>query len=103
MTQPQRKLRLDIPASLDAVYSNGVIVSQTNNEMIFDFIQVMPNDPRARIQSRVVMTPASAKAFYRALGQQIENYEARHGEITLPPSLADQLFGSIKPEDEDDK
>ncbi len=107
MSQPQqRKLRLEIPANLNAVYSNGVIISQTTNEIIFDFFQIMPNDPRARVQSRVVMTPSSAKSFLRALSQQVENYENKHGEITLPPTLADQLFSSIKgdgSEEEEDK
>src|SRR5690606_3289487 len=99
MSQPQqRKLRLEIPANLNAAYSNGVIVSQTNKEIVFDFFRVMPNDPRARVQSRVVMTPSSAKSLLRALSQQVENYENKHGEIALPPSLADQLFSTIKGE-----
>ncbi|MBZ0295431.1 MAG: DUF3467 domain-containing protein [Anaerolineae bacterium] len=98
----QRKLKLEIPANLSAVYSNGVIVSQTNNEIVFDFIQILPNDPRARIQSRVIMTPAGAKSFLRALEQQVENYESKHGEITLPPTLADQLFSNIRSEEDDE-
>lgn len=107
MTQPsgQRQLRLEIPANLNAVYSNGVVISQTNNEVIFDFVQIMPNDPRARIQSRVVMTPVHAKLLYRALGQNLEIYEQKFGEIALPvqpASLADQLFGGIKPENSEE-
>lgn len=102
MSQPQRKLQLEIPANLSAVYSNGVIVSQTNNEIVFDFIQILPNDPRARIQSRVVMTPTGAKSLLRALTQQIENYESKNGEIALPPTLADQLFSSIRPEEDEE-
>jgi hypothetical protein len=102
MNPPQRKLNLEIPANLSAVYSNAVMVSQTNTEIVLDFLQIMPNDPRARIQSRVVMTPAGAKAFLRALSQNLERYEEKHGEIDVPSApttLADQLFGGIKPED----
>lgn len=100
---PQRQLRLELPASLNAVYSNAVIISQTNTEIVFDFLQIMPNDPRARVQTRVVMTPASAKSFLRALDQNLTRYEEKHGEIQVPPqpaSLADQLFGAVKPGDE---
>lgn len=100
-----RQIRLEIPANLSAVYSNAVIISQTNSEIVFDFIQIMPNDPRARVQSRVAMTPANAKAFLNALQQNLERYEEKHGEIELPPrptSLADQLFSGIKSEDEDE-
>ena len=101
--QPQRQLRLELPANLNAVYSNAVIISQTNTEIVLDFLQVMPNDPRARVQTRVVMTPTSAKSFLRALEQNLTRYEEKHGEIVLPPqpiSLADQLFGAIKPGDD---
>jgi hypothetical protein len=100
---PQRQLRLELPANLSAVYSNAVIISQTNTEIVLDFLQIMPNDPRARVQTRVVMTPASAKSFLRALEQNLARYEEKHGEIPMPPqptSLADQLFGGIRPPDE---
>lgn len=100
---PNRQLRLEIPATLNAIYSNAVIISQTNTEIVFDFLQVMPNDPRARVQSRVVMTPVSAKSFLRALEQNLSRFEEKHGEIVLPAqptSLADQLFGTIKPPEE---
>ncbi|MBK8030176.1 MAG: DUF3467 domain-containing protein [Chloroflexi bacterium] len=107
MTQPpkpnQRQLRLEIPANLAATYANAVIVSHTNSEIIFDFLQIMPNDPRARVQNRVVLTPANAKLFMRALQTNLDRFEEKFGEIPMPPqtaSLADQLFGMIKPEDE---
>ncbi|PJF23447.1 MAG: DUF3467 domain-containing protein [Phototrophicales bacterium] len=109
MSQPpqnkSRQLRLEIPANLSAVYSNAVIISQTNSEIILDFIQIMPNDPRARVQSRVAMTPANAKAFLNALQQNLERYEEKHGEIKLPPrppSLADQLFSNFKTDENDE-
>ncbi len=101
-----RKLQLEIPANLQAVYANAVIVSQTNSEIVLDFIQVLPNDPRARVQARVVMTPANAKLLLRALGANLERYESLHGELKLPPqpaSLADQLFGGIRAEGEPDE
>ena len=106
MSEPKkRQLKVEFPANLSATYANGVMVSQTGSEIVLDFIQILPNDPHARIQSRVVMTPSGAKAFYRALGQNLERYEQAHGEIKTPPSpasLADQLFSSIPSEDDDD-
>jgi hypothetical protein len=103
--QPQqpRQLRLEIPANLNAVYSNAAVVTQTHSEIVLDFLQVMPNDPRARVQTRLVMTPVNAKLFLKALGENLDRYESKHGEIDLPPqptSLADQLFGSIRPSDD---
>lgn len=103
MQQPQapRQLRLEAPNNLNAIYSNAVVVTHTaSSEIVFDFVQVMPNDPRARIQTRVVMTPISAKMFLNALGENLRRYEQAYGDIQLPPSLADQLFGGIKPPDD---
>lgn len=107
MQQPQKKrqIRLEFPRDLDAKYSNAVVISQTQNEIVMDFAQIMPNDPRARVQSRVVMTPANAKSFMQALERNLEMFETKHGEIELPqrpPSLADQLFSNIKSGDEED-
>lgn len=103
---PQRKLNLEIPANLTAIYANAVIISQTHSEIIMDFVQIMPNDPRARVLSRIAMTPANAKLFLQALGLNLERFEKLHGVINLPaqaPSLADQLFGSFKQEDNKDE
>ncbi len=106
MTQqpPRRGLRLEIPANLPATYSNATMVTQTHSEFVVDFLQVLPNDPRARALQRIVLTPATAKLLLGALTTQIERFEEKHGEISLPPqpiSLADHLFGQIKPDDEE--
>jgi hypothetical protein len=101
----QRQIRLEMPANLVAQYANAVVVTHTQNEVVLDFVQVMPNDPRAKIQSRVVMTPTNAKLFLKALGDNLQRFEANHGEIKVPPrpvSLAEQLFGSVRPGDEGD-
>ena len=104
--QPQqRQVRLEVPNTLNATYSNTVIISHSGSEVVMDFVQVMPNDTRARVQSRVVMTPANAKLFLRALGENLTRYEERNGEIKLPPqppSLADQLFSNIRPHDDEE-
>lgn len=104
VTQPKnRQIRLDLPANLSATYANAVIVSQTTSEIVLDFLQVMPNDPRARVQNRVVMTPTNAKLFLKALENNLAKYEEKNGEIVVPQqpgTLADQLFGAVKPDDD---
>ena len=109
--QPKkRQLRLELPKDPSASYSNTVMISHTPTEVIFDFIQIMPNDNRARVQKRIVMTPTHAKMFLKALDDNMQKFEEKHGEVELPQraSLADQLFSSIKPnpddtEDDDDE
>ncbi|MEZ4668133.1 MAG: DUF3467 domain-containing protein [Anaerolineae bacterium] len=100
----QRQLQIELPANLNATYANAVVISQMHSEIVMDFVQIMPNDPRARVQSRIVMTPANAKLFLQALNTNLTRFEALNGEIKLPTqghSLADQLFGAIKPDDKD--
>jgi hypothetical protein len=104
--QPARQLRLEIPANLNAIYSNAVVVSHTSNEIVLDFTQIMPNDPRARVQQRIVMTPVGAKLFLNALEENLGRFEKKYGEVNLPPkpvSLAEQLFGNLKQTDDDEE
>ncbi len=104
--QPRRQLQLELPAALTAIYSNGAVISQTHSEIILDFVQIMPNDPRARVQTRIVMTPANAKALLQALTTNLSRFEQINGEIKLPPpsapSLADHLFGNLRPPESPD-
>ena len=99
---PQQRpgtLRLEVPGNLNMTYANAAVVTQTHSEIIIDFVQVMPNDNRARVQSRIALTPANAKLVLQALQTNLQLFEQKHGEISLPPkpvSLADQLFGSVK-------
>jgi hypothetical protein len=108
MSEPKpdpRRVNLEIPADLPAVYANFVIITHSPWEVFLDFAQILPNLPKARVRTRLVLTPANAKMLLRALNENIDRYEAKHGEINVPSSqssLADQLFGTIRPNDEPD-
>jgi hypothetical protein len=103
--KPSRRvqIKIEVPPHLPASYANFALISHTLSEMILDFAQVLPQQPKARVQTRVVMTPANAKLLYRALGENISNYETQFGEIELPtqgPTLAQQLFSFRPPNPE---
>ncbi len=94
-----RRLNLEIPADLAATYANFAIITHSPWEVFVDFAQILPNTPKARVKSRIVLTPTNAKMLLRALQDNITRYEAQHGEIELPKraqSLADQLFSTIR-------
>ena len=90
----QRKITIDMPKELEAVYANVAVISHTPAEMIMDFAQVLPRTPRGKVVARVIMSPMHAKMLHAALAQNIANYERQFGEIRIPhsTSLADQLF-----------
>lgn len=93
--QGPNRLRIDFPPGLNAEYANAAIINSTHSEIILDFLQILPNDPRGRVRARIAMTPANAKLLLNALRDRIAHFESIHGEISLPqrpPSLADQLF-----------
>lgn len=62
-------------------YSNLVMIAHSNSEFIFDFIRLMPGVPKAKVKSRIIMTPDNAKKLLQALQENIENYEASFGKI----------------------
>ncbi|RIK45689.1 MAG: DUF3467 domain-containing protein [Chloroflexi bacterium] len=85
---------LELPAGLEAQYVNLARIAHSPSDIVFDFAHLLPGEPRARIRSRVVMTPLNAKLLLRALTENIARYEATYGEIPVPvnSSLADNLF-----------
>ena len=62
-------------------YSNLSIITHSNHEFVVDFIQVMPGMPKAKVNSRIVMTPQTAKRLLQALSDNVQRFEATHGPI----------------------
>lgn len=85
---------LELPADLEIVYANLARIAHSPSDIVIDFAHLLPGEPRAKIRSRVVMTPLSAKLLVRALTENLSRYEAAFGEIHVPvnSSLADNLF-----------
>ncbi len=74
----------------DAIYSNLAIITHSNAEFVFDFVKVMPGVPKAKVKSRILMTPQHAKRFLKALSNNVEKFEKENGEIK---ELDDQQEG----------
>ncbi len=85
---------LELPADLELVYANLARIAHSPSDIVIDFAHLLPGEPRAKIRSRVVMTPLSAKLLVRALTENIARYETAFGEINIPvnSTLADNLF-----------
>ena len=64
-------------------YSNLVIIAHSSSEFVLDFVRIMPGLPKAKVQSRVILTPEHAKRLLMALNENIVKYERQFGEITL--------------------
>ena len=77
-------VNVELPADLEAVYANFVVITHSPSEIVLDFARVMPNLPKAKVYSRVVMTPMNAKALLKALGDNLQKFEDQFGEIKMP-------------------
>ncbi|HEY8938068.1 MAG TPA: DUF3467 domain-containing protein [Cyclobacteriaceae bacterium] len=65
----------------EGVYSNLAMIAHSNSEFVIDFIRLMPGVPKAKVKSRIVITPEHAKRFLAALKDNIEKYESAFGSI----------------------
>ena len=67
------------------IYSNLAIITHSPAEFVVDFIRMMPGVPKAKVQSRIILTPQHAKRLMQALMENISKYETQHGTIKDAP------------------
>ena len=82
----------------EGIYSNLAVITHSNSEFVLDFIRVMPGVPKAKVKSRIILTPEHAKRLLAALEDNIEKYEAGNGRIKVndnPPVLPMNFSGTI--------
>jgi len=65
----------------EGTYSNLAIINHSVSEFIVDFISVMPGQPKAKVKSRIILTPQHAKRLTKALAENVKRFESAHGEI----------------------
>ncbi len=65
----------------EGVYANLAMIAHSSSEFVIDFIRLMPGVPKAKVKSRVVITPEHAKRLLHALEENIKKYESTFGPI----------------------
>lgn len=79
------QLNIELPEEVaEGIYSNLAIISHSNSEFVVDFIRLVPNVPKAKVKSRIILTPQHAKRLMRALVDNVKKFEAQHGMIEEP-------------------
>jgi len=63
------------------IYSNLAVITHSSSEFVVDFIRIMPGIPKAKVKSRVILTPEHAKRLMMALKDNIAKFESINGEI----------------------
>ena len=79
----------------EGVYSNLAIITHSNSEFVIDFIKIMPGTPKAKVKSRILLTPQHAKRLVKALKENVAKFESIHGPIkdTEMPNALPLNFG----------
>jgi len=65
----------------EGIYSNLAIITHSNSEFIVDFVKMMPGVPKAKVKSRIILTPQHAKRLMHALQENMQKFEAKHGKV----------------------
>ncbi|NER18457.1 DUF3467 domain-containing protein [Spongiivirga citrea] len=82
----QKKKEQQINIELDekmaeGTYSNLAIINHSVSEFVVDFISMMPGAPKAKVKSRIILTPQHAKRLMKALSDNVSRFEKAHGAI----------------------
>lgn len=97
--QQKNPNQIDIELSeevAEGTYSNLAIISHSNSEFVVDFVRLLPGVPKAKVKSRIVLSPQHAKRLMMALGDNIEKFEKNFGPIKMQeaaPQFPPMNFG----------
>ena len=78
----QLQIQLDEDVA-NGQYVNMALVNHTDAEFTLDFIYVQPQQPKAKVRSRIITSPKHMKRLLIALQDNLARYEAKFGPIVL--------------------
>ena len=82
MNQKQNQINIELSDEISkGKYANLAMIAHSSSEFVIDFIQLMPGVPKAKVNSRIIITPEHAKKFSIALTDNISKYEQKYHEI----------------------
>lgn len=82
--QNPNQLNIELSEEMaEGIYSNLAIITHSNSEFVIDFVRIMPGVPKAKVKSRIVLTPDHAKRLLMALSDNIAKFEDHNGDIQV--------------------
>ncbi len=96
--EPRDSKHVQIQIQLDddvaqGMYVNLALVNHTETEFTIDLMYLQPQQPKAKVRSRIISSPKHTKRLMLALQENIRRYEERFGTIEITgPNPADQLL-----------
>lgn len=82
MSDEKQNINIEInDQTAEGIYSNLAVINHSPTEFVVDFIQMMPGVPKARVKSRIILTPQHAKRLVNALAENVGRFEKQFGTI----------------------
>jgi Protein of unknown function (DUF3467) len=82
--QNENQLNIELSEEVaEGIYSNLAIITHSSSEFVIDFIRVMPGVPKAKVKSRIILTPEHARRLLSALEDNMEKFETINGHIKI--------------------
>lgn len=76
--KPTNEIQIELSEEIaQGTYANLAIISHSSSEFILDFVRIVPGVPKAKVKSRVILTPDNAKRLLFALQDNIAKFEAQ--------------------------
>ena len=92
MSEEKKGLNIELTEAVaEGIYSNLAIINHSPSEFVLDFIKIMPGVPKAKVKSRIVLTPQHAKRLLKALSDNVSKFEGQHGSIKDVDSLNNNI------------
>jgi hypothetical protein len=76
-----QEISVNIPPTLDPVYSNMIQIAYKEDEFTFVFLHQIPAVSQARAKAIVSITPMHAKRLLAVLKSTVQDYESKFGSI----------------------
>ncbi|MDR1723018.1 MAG: DUF3467 domain-containing protein [Tannerella sp.] len=97
--QNQNQIQIELTEEIaQGTYANLAVIAHSQSEFVIDFINIVPGAPKAKVKSRIILSPDNAKRLLYALQDNIRKYDElmkmggsgnnTFGEIVMP-------FGSV--------
>jgi len=79
---PNNQINIELSEEIaEGIYSNLAIIAHSHSEFVVDFVKMLPNVPKAKVKSRIILTPTHAKRLLKALADNVKKYEQQFGVI----------------------
>lgn len=78
----EKQINIELDEKMaEGTYSNLAIINHSVSEFVVDFVSMMPGSPKAKVKSRIILTPQHAKRLMKALSDNVSRFEQAHGTI----------------------